>query len=59
MSEEALTIPESKDTSRSEISTYIFSIKNLLVNVATVIVLVELELVYFPGDCWSEYERIF
>ena len=28
MSEEALTIPESKDTSRSEISTYIFSIKN-------------------------------
>ena len=28
MSEDALTIPESKDTSRSEISTYIFSIKN-------------------------------
>ena len=28
MSEEALTIPESKDTSRSEISTYIFSFKN-------------------------------
>ena len=28
MSEDALTIPESKDTSRAEISTYIFSIKN-------------------------------
>ena len=28
MSEDALTIPESKDTSRSEISTYIFSVKN-------------------------------
>ena len=28
MSEEALTIPESKDTSRSEISTYIFSFEN-------------------------------
>ena len=28
MSEDALTIPESKETSRSEISTYIFSIKN-------------------------------
>ena len=28
MSEDALTIPESRDTSRSEISTYIFSIKN-------------------------------
>ena len=28
MTEDALTIPESKDTSRSEISTYIFSIKN-------------------------------
>ena len=28
MSEDALTIPESKDTSRSEISTYIFSFKN-------------------------------
>ena len=28
MSEDALTIPESKDTSRSEISTYIFSNKN-------------------------------
>ena len=28
MAEDALTIPESKDTSRSEISTYIFSIKN-------------------------------
>ena len=27
MSEDALTIPESKDTSRSEISTYIFSSK--------------------------------
>ena len=28
MAEDALTIPESKDTSRSEISTYIFSFKN-------------------------------
>ena len=28
MTEDALTIPESKDTSRSEISTYIFSFKN-------------------------------
>ena len=28
MAEDALTIPESKDTSRSEISTYIFSLKN-------------------------------
>ena len=28
MAEDALTIPESKDTSRSEISTYVFSFKN-------------------------------